>query len=203
LKTKLEQADDENDTFLDLPPELRVRIYTQYFTSYDDDNPKGQPPISYTSRTVRQEVLPLFYECSQFFLSAWAEYQKAFTPITNDQSIIDVLSPLSRKFMVNTSAANLARIRSLNLKFLDCEMRLRLDTNDQKDPIQITPPYIVDLATGNHSTPALRECKECMLSDLRSIAKEIAEREGPLKLRETDLARLYETVRIAFVAYYP
>ena len=67
FKAQLEQADDEHNAFhrfLDLPPELRERVYTQFFNSYfDDDNPKCQPPISYASRTVRQEALPVFYGC--------------------------------------------------------------------------------------------------------------------------------------------
>ena len=58
LKRKLEQYDDEHNTFhrfLDLPPELREKIYTQYFNNYDeDDNPKCQPPISRASRLVRR-----------------------------------------------------------------------------------------------------------------------------------------------------
>lgn len=58
LKSQLEKYDDEHNTFhrfLDLPPELREKIYTQYFNNYDeDDNPKCQPPISRASRLVRR-----------------------------------------------------------------------------------------------------------------------------------------------------
>ena len=74
MKAQLEQADDKNNSFhrfLDLPPELRESIYTQYLIPWNDadgdDNPKCQPPITYASRTVRREALPLFYECF-FFL---------------------------------------------------------------------------------------------------------------------------------------
>lgn len=42
-----------------------------------------------------------------------------------------------------------------------------------------------------------------MSSDLRAIALDVAAREGPLKLREEDLERMYEIVRIAFVQLYP
>jgi hypothetical protein len=71
LKAQLEQADDENNPFhrfLDLPPELHKRIYTQYYNTntFEDDNPKCQPPITYASRTVRREALPLFYIAAIF-----------------------------------------------------------------------------------------------------------------------------------------
>jgi hypothetical protein len=209
LKAQLEQADDNNtfERFSDLPPELRQMIYTHYFKSCNESHSrlcdKYQPPLTLASRNVRREALPLFYECSQFGLNAYAINESAFKPITNDQRLTDVLSPFSAALMKGMSAVNLAYIRSLHINFLDCEMHLKLDTCDQKDPITIGTPYRVNLKTDSRSDPALRERKECTLSDLRTIAKEIAAREGPLKLRESDLERLYETVRIAFVAFYP
>ena len=205
FKAQLEQADDEHNAFhrfLDLPPELRERVYTQFFNSYiDDDNPKCQPPISYASRTVRQEALPVFYGCCWFSIRASCGISRELKPITDGQRIADVLSPNSAAFMKSISALELGRIRSLRLNVLGCEIHLKLDARDQKDPITIRTPYIVDLGSSSNSTQ--RERKEQMLSDLRTIALGVAAREGPLKLREGDLERLYETVRIAFVALYP
>ena len=70
LKVKLEQA-DEDVTFRlsDLPPELRKIIFSYYFDSVVDfrDSPlRRQPPITYASRIIRRETLPLFFERFDF-----------------------------------------------------------------------------------------------------------------------------------------
>jgi hypothetical protein len=205
LKRQLEQNDDENNTFhrfLDLPPELRERIYAQYFDTYnEDDNPKCQPPISYASRTVRRESLPLFYECCLFSIRAATGIQQDLPPIADDQNITDVLSRDSSAFMKSISAQNLGRLRWLRMNFLGWELQLILYAKDQKDPIRISTPYKVDLKCSGDK--AKHERRERMYSELRAIALDVAAREGPLKLRGGDLERMYETVRIAFEELYP
>lgn len=200
LKQELEKYDDEHNTFHrfpDLPPELRERIYTEYFNTYnEDDNPKCQPPISYTSRTVRREALPLFYECCLFSIRAATGIREDLKPISDGENITDVLSSDSAAFMKSISAHNLGRLRWLRLKFLGCELRLMLYAKDLKDPISITTPYKVDLECD--SDQAKHERRERMVSEVRAVASEVAAREGPLKLREGDLERMYEIVRIAF-----
>ena len=87
------------------------------------------------------------------------------------------------------------------LNVLNCDMRLRLDVKNEKDPISIETPYIVHLQCNFDKTQYER--RESMLAELRTIALDVAARKGPLKLQEGDLERMYETVRIAFVALYP
>lgn len=103
--------------------------------------------------------------------------------------------------MKSISAQNLGRLRWLRLNFLGCEMRLTLYAKDQKDPIHISTPYKVDLECNGDE--AKHERRERMYSEVRAIALDAAAREGPLKLREGDLERMYEIVRIAFVELYP
>lgn len=46
LKQELEKYDDEHNTFHrfpDLPPELRERIYTEYFNTYNEDDNSQVP----------------------------------------------------------------------------------------------------------------------------------------------------------------
>ena len=62
-------------------------------------------------------------------------------------------------------------------------------------------PYKVDLECNGDKDK--HERRERMYSELRAIALDAAAREGPLKLREGDLERMYEIVRIAFVELYP
>jgi hypothetical protein len=205
LKRKLEQYDDEHNTFhrfLDLPPELRERIYTLYFNNYDeDDSPKCQPPISCASRIVRREALPLFYECCLFSIRAATGIREDLKPINEGQNITDVLSSDSAAFMKSISAHNLGRLRWLRLNLLGCELQLMLYANDQKDPIHVSTPYKVDLECNGNK--AKHERRERMFSEARAIALNVAGREGPLKLREGDLGKMYEIVQIAFVELYP
>lgn len=205
LKFQLEKYDDEHNTFhrfLDLPPELRERIYTQYFNNHDeDDKPRCRPPISFASRIVRREALPLFYECCLFSIRAATGIREDLKPIAEGENITDVLSSDSAAFMKSISAQNLGRLRWLRLNFLCCEMQLMLYVKDQKDPIHISAPYKVDLECNGDK--AKHERRERMFSEVRAIALEIAAREGPLKLREGDLEKMYEIVRIALVELYP
>lgn len=65
----LEQADEHvTFRFLDLPPELRVHVYTYHLQSLS--TMKGhfptQPPITTVSKLLRQESLPLFYQNCTF-----------------------------------------------------------------------------------------------------------------------------------------
>jgi hypothetical protein len=103
--------------------------------------------------------------------------------------------------MKSISAQNLGRLRWLRMNFLGCELQLILYAKDQKDPIRISTPYKVDLKCDGD--PAKHERRELMYSELRAIALDVAAREGPLKLREGDLERMYEIVRIAFEELYP
>lgn len=204
-KAQLERYDDEHNTFhrfLDLPPELRQRIYTECFNTYDeDDNPKCQPPISYTSRTVRREALPLFYGCCLFSIRAATGIRGELKPIGDGQNITDVLSSRSAAFMKSVCAHNLGRLRWLRLNILGCEPSLMLYSETKKDPIVIETPYRVDLECNRDQ--AQHERRERMVLEVRAIALDVAAREGPLKLREGDLERMYEIVRIAFVDLYP
>ena len=66
----LEQTDDEAtlDRFMDLPPELRTRIYALYFQELKLPLCPKQPPLLEVSRHVRREALELFYSSCNFEL---------------------------------------------------------------------------------------------------------------------------------------
>ncbi|KAK5676035.1 hypothetical protein LTS10_011324 [Elasticomyces elasticus] len=52
--------------FLDLPPELRQRVYEYAFSYSDNAYHLQQPAISRVSRLLRTESLPIFYKCNRF-----------------------------------------------------------------------------------------------------------------------------------------
>ena len=65
----LTEADDnlQFEKFLDLPPELRKRIYEYYDEEFSDAlyHPT-KPPLARTCRQIRQELLPVFYSTHEF-----------------------------------------------------------------------------------------------------------------------------------------
>jgi hypothetical protein len=71
LVEALEQADEvmKFQKLFDLPPELRVLIYTTYFDSLPKLEEPIQPPVCKVSRIIRQESLPIFFKTCTFTLS--------------------------------------------------------------------------------------------------------------------------------------
>jgi hypothetical protein len=66
----LEDADRDLrfDRLLELPAELRVLIYTFYFSGFDTLDAPAQPPVTKVCRLLREEALPLFYQTCRFKL---------------------------------------------------------------------------------------------------------------------------------------
>ena len=67
----LEQGDAELsfDKLMDLPAELRVRIYEFYVCEFPESLFKPtQPPLARVSKQIRQELLPIFYNNHIFIL---------------------------------------------------------------------------------------------------------------------------------------
>ena len=65
------EKEDESPTFtrlMDLPAELRVRIYSLYYKGFSRAITPREPPLAQVSRQVRTEALPLFYSTCIFKL---------------------------------------------------------------------------------------------------------------------------------------
>ena len=105
---ELSDEDVRFEKFMDLPPELRVRIYTMHLQDLPTlpDGPH-QPPICLVSSQIRKESLPLFYSKCVFNLWLNASF-KYFTFRT-----------FFEKFVAYTSKDNLARIKKVKLKVLN------------------------------------------------------------------------------------
>ncbi|KAK5171386.1 uncharacterized protein LTR77_004530 [Saxophila tyrrhenica] len=72
LQQALVTADDNPtfDRFLDLPPELRMMIYTFHFADYPRPmHAPEQPPVTRVSSLIRKEALPIFYFTLPFQLN--------------------------------------------------------------------------------------------------------------------------------------
>lgn len=179
LKKLLEKADNEAtfERFSELPPELRLMVFSHYFDSLvvRETPYKHQPPITLVSRTLRRESLPLFYERCNF--TAGANYDTRTIPF---KIVPDVHAAL---FMRNTYA-NFARVRSLRLEFRKPWAHIQLDLSNKDNPV-------VSAKIGR----ATRITHERLLSEVRWRAMRITAREGPLKLRVGDIEGMCEVVR--------
>lgn len=110
----LEQADDDASftKLLDLPPELRVRIYELHFEALPSIHTPVQPPLVQASKLIREESLPVFYQTCRFgFLGS----DRTF-PIT--------LYPSDQRFLARTSDLNVSRIQRLELSYSKARVEL-------------------------------------------------------------------------------
>jgi hypothetical protein len=190
-KARLEQADDEAtfDRFSDLPPELRQMIYTFYYTSsyrFGVSNHKSQPPITRASHETRRESLPLFYEHCGF--SVLTATQIVWLP----QHCNVALDTRSKDWFKATADENFGRIKSISLHLTHKSSSFKLSLKNREDPISVSWGVLLH---NQHLDPTVQERKDRLLSELRTMAMGIAAREGPLKLRKSDLQEVYETIR--------
>ena len=186
VKTQLEQADDET-TFrlLDLPPELRVQIYTHYFKSFVGTRANNQtrPPITGACRLVRQESLPAFYAHCKFRLDMHNE-----TIVSRQLSC----TPQTRLFLLRTSDSQFGWIRTIDIvfHFRNLLVELFIDLGNETTPVEIHCPRIK-----SPSAPPVEPWEERSLLALHTYIVDISSREGDQKFRKTDLQQLLGMVR--------
>ncbi|KAK3702015.1 hypothetical protein LTR37_015129 [Vermiconidia calcicola] len=180
---------------LDLPPELRVRIYELYFESLGAVYSSSQPPITRVCRALRVESLPLFYQTCRFYLEVRATARHAdFLPPWEAGRAKRItaglcMSDRTHRFLQALSDTYLGQIRHIRLGtvvirsanrwdpgFLPvCDIDLSRDSGEVRIPLKYR--Y---LTTGNNG---FRERVE-------AFVREIAARVGGQKLRKEDVDRL-------------
>jgi hypothetical protein len=133
IKAQLEQADEDAafDRFTDLPPEIRQIIFQYYMDStLAQRRPKSiyQPPLTMTSRMIRQETLPMFFDCWDTELSSLFSEPPTIVPYK--------FRPPAEtaQFLQSTPIHHLARLKSFTLTFNDLKFRVAVDLRNQ-DPI--------------------------------------------------------------------
>lgn len=95
--------------FLDLPPELRIRVYEYHFASMPPKlRPCSQPPITKTSKLARGETLPMFYGTFDFELLI----------DHHETSRLSYLRPPNEVelFLAKTTAQNFRNVRKLHFR---------------------------------------------------------------------------------------
>jgi hypothetical protein len=186
---------DKKRTFtklFDLPPELRKLIYEFYVCDFGNmmdrvtlrtvKNPlesPAQPPLAQVCRTLRQEVLPVFYSTCHFRISlrqrrcAWPE--RGRLPL-EDHSLL---------FLKHLSSADLGSMRKFELYF-NCpeqaEDGVCVDLDSKKKLVWIASRVKKE---SNHSKVS-KEIEPKLLKAVQPIVTRILKREGK-KLRLKDI----------------
>jgi hypothetical protein len=181
LKGLLEKADDDVtfERFSELPPELRQNVFLHYFDSLvvRKVRYKQQPPIALVSRKLREESLPLFYERCEFTIGAVGDLRTVPCKLVPDT--------LATPFLQSTAIEHFARIKSLNLIFHNLGVYIQLDLHNKDNPVIFAE---VSRASGEAGD-------ERFFSELRVLTMGIVAREGPLKLRMSDIEEICEMSR--------
>ena len=110
----LEEADEMAtfNRFLDLPPELRNRIYSLHFQTFEPLGRPTSPPITRTSRQLREETFLLFWQsCTlrieNFVRSFWPHtglfesFIEADIPIWSNHDALRTFSRLPEEYLGN------------------------------------------------------------------------------------------------------
>jgi hypothetical protein len=170
----LEAADDADDAahalkalrqlpkFLQLPPELRNRVYVLYFKSLGQVPPRFVlPPLCRASRQLRIEATAMFFEHSTFIVSFRSFRQ-----------------PLSARLYYSTELAriNIPTLTFARIKHLYLELR-----DDPREPLK--GGWAVDL-TNSHCVYSETSKGS---QNIRALVESIMARDGISKLRKDDL----------------
>ena len=109
----LEQDDEAQkfERFLELPAELRKRIYELYFAEFKEVlRTPSKPPLARTCWQMRQEVLPLFFSSHEFEIHLVLQ-QGSHTTFREDD--------LTHLFFLHLSPSDAANITTLRLVIND------------------------------------------------------------------------------------
>ena len=188
----LERVDEESvfSRFMDLPPELRLRVYEHHFASFDTVDAEP-PPILGVSREIRKEARPLFYESARLFIRS--RDQPRSHGAYSEYSSIPTLSRcgLCQKLFDELDIGCLSSIRHLTLQYMWSGTNyfdIDLAALNDKDMVKMA-----DFEHGRHVHLADTEMQcfarldAAALRELLKITKGIAARPGKGKMRREDL----------------
>ncbi|EME82665.1 uncharacterized protein MYCFIDRAFT_196169 [Pseudocercospora fijiensis CIRAD86] len=123
-------AKSKSFRFLDLPPELRNRVYAFAFQNMKNFGKRQNlalvalPTITRVSRQIRQETLPLFFATTHFRLVVASDFNNRFDPDAEYKSTIEIQNAGTTHIKQKVKktlrlAGNKALIRNINLVVCD------------------------------------------------------------------------------------
>ncbi|KAF7187523.1 hypothetical protein HII31_11147 [Pseudocercospora fuligena] len=183
------KAADENPTFtkfLDLPPELRCKIYDCYTKDFPITlRHPTQPPLARIHPIIRTELLPIFY-CSATFKIELLEVQK------NDSRPKRLhFDKSSYAWLNNLSDASIAEMHDWELRIDNWQWGFDIHFSGDAKETRVES-YRCE---HHHRSEAKKIVKA-----IEEVLHEVSQREGKLKLKREDL---YAIRRILEEIAYP
>lgn len=199
----LEQADKERrfEKFIDMPPELRVRIYGYYVAGFSKLlYTPAQPPLSLTCSLIRKEILPVFYSSREvvFKLTYTTYGRKEFQRIKIEKD--------SKAFLKTLAQDNCADIRDLAFEVVehwancrsdrvfDC-VRVVLDHGDAAYKIE-TGDISDYLRVSEKEKRQRNEAK--VKAEIYEILERAKGPDGKVQLQVQDIRALHEVVATGY-----
>lgn len=141
--------------FLELPAELRNRIYAMHFESLGEpQHPPSQPPLTLTSRQLRSEALPMFY--SWLRLPIQLSRRSGSPILAMSATRMSIYCPDKLElFFRNTLPENLALIRHFRFSVIH-EAGLRGSRSPIIATLDATMTFEIDLPEDLSGPPRLR-----------------------------------------------
>jgi len=93
----------------------------------------------------------------------------------------------------NTTIENFARIKSLTLHFRNLEAHIHIDLRNKNNPVVFASIFGFKWPVWSHE--AFKAGNERFSSELRTLTMSAVAREGPLKLRVSDIEEMCEMAR--------
>ncbi|KAK5740562.1 hypothetical protein LTR17_004599 [Elasticomyces elasticus] len=109
--------------FLEMPPELRNRVYGYYYADFRDRiYAPSQPPLSRICRQLRKECLPMFYAtCDfEFRLKRFSATHRYYSPSRQPMRL--TIGDRMMHFLHSTQPEHLAAIRNLRIAVEDLSL---------------------------------------------------------------------------------
>lgn len=206
LVSALEDA-DENRPFhqlLDLPPELRNRIYSFVFESYPEIRLRSrvrQPPLALVSRTLRGETLPKFYAECQFKVDLTCRplYTRQTLQIESpSKAAIQNIKPLHFSYMQRLVFSLQISEQDIDYGF-HCQIDLRPISDSGHKPGLRLPfitmtAYPASLKDHPPKPEDYAERRGALVGQLDAVVQRILRREGLYKMLKTDFDALHNAV---------
>lgn len=196
LLIRMLQAEDDDpkfQRFLNLPPELRNRVYEFYYADLTQPiYAPSQPPLTRTCRLLRQETLGMLYSTSTFLLS--------FPRTLGTLQIPNQLG----LFIYGTSSLNISAIRHLTIRVAPSHKTLdRGFIPEQEAELTLNVEFAaegLDHAVKYHfqleNSPVKNQRAKRAAGRAREIVRAIVARQGKNRLQKDDIFDLRRAVEV-------
>ena len=201
------EVEDKQATFirlLDLPAELRNRIYTLHVEEFGDLEMPLPPPITEVSCQLRHETLSLFHQSCRLFVDVFKRVYLNWNPtIPMSTMMSDIRLPFSRntkKFFLSAPEERVGNIRKVLLQGVvyvgknSIVTEWYVDFTAGGEQVHIHTGEVI--YRGEEKTQGYAAAREKVEARMRTVLEAIASRKGWKKLQKEDL----ETLRLMFKA---